>query len=133
MNGDAALNAMIATVRKLGQLAPDAAAQATPLVEAAAKKTAAAGTTPDGTPWVPTKTKSGGRALVNAAAALSAAAVGSAVVLTLKGVEVIHNFGNKKDPKRQILPDGGAGIPKPIAEAVTEGARRAFARATGGG
>lgn len=126
MNGDAALDAMIAKIRAVGGLPGAAAHEAAPLVEAAVKKTAAAGTTPDGQPWKPTK--DGGRPLVNAAAALSAKAIGTVVQVTLKGVEVIHNFGDKRNPKRQILPDGGAGIPKGIVDALVEGANRAFAK-----
>lgn len=130
MSGDEALVAFITRLRKLGTLGADAAKLAAPLVEKAARATAEAGTAPDGTPWTPKK--DGGRPLVNAAKALSAKAIGTTVVLTLTGVEVLHNFGSKRNPKRQILPDGGAGIPPNIAKALHEGASHAFARAMGG-
>ncbi|HEX8795457.1 MAG TPA: hypothetical protein VF765_31120 [Polyangiaceae bacterium] len=128
---DAALSAFIQRVRGLRTLAADAAKLAAPLVEAAAKKTAAAGVTPDGIPWAPKK--GGGRALVHAANALSARALGPAVVLTLKGVEVLQNFGTTRLPARQILPEGGAGVPKAFADALAKASETAFARAMGGG
>jgi hypothetical protein len=134
MGGDAdsQLAEFIGRVRKLGGLATDAAKLAAPLVEKAVKATADAGTTPDGAAWAPRK-RDGGRALVNAAKALSAKAVGASVVVTLKGVEVIHNFARGRIPARQILPDGGAGIPKNVAAAVDEASALAFTRIMRGG
>lgn len=131
MAADDALAAFIERVRKLGTLGEDAAKLAAPLVEKAMKRTAAAGTTPDGEAWAPRK--DGGRALVNAADALSAEAVGSVVVGKLDGVEVVHNRGTKRMPRRQILPSLGAGIPRNIADALTEASAEAFKRAMGGG
>lgn len=128
--GDEALAAFIDRVRKLGTLGADAAKIAAPLVEKAMKRTAAAGTTPDGQAWQPRK--DGGRPLVNAADALSAEAVGPVVVGKLEGVEVLHNRGTKRMPQRQILPDLGAGIPKVIGDALTEASQKAFGRTMGG-
>jgi hypothetical protein len=130
MDGDAALAAFIDRVRALGKLPETAAKVAAPLVLEAAKETAAAGTDPDGTAWAPRK--DGGRALVNAAEALSVETVGTVVVLRLTGPEVIHNYGNTRVPRRRILPDGGAGIPANITKALIKGAQQAFARTTGG-
>ncbi len=132
MTGELALNGFIDALRKLGAIDADAAKLAAPLVLAAAKKTARAGTTPDGKPW-PGLKAGGGRALVNAADALSVKAVGTTVVLTLSGINVLQNFGTSSIPARQILPDGGAGMPRNIADALTAGAQKAFAQTMGGG
>jgi hypothetical protein len=131
MDGDAALAAFIDRVRGLRTLGADAAKLAAPYVLEAARETAAAGTTPSGEAWAPKK--SGGRALVNAADALSVENVGSVVVLKLTGPEVVHNYGNKRVPQRRILPAGGAGIPPNIAKALERAAKEAFDRTMGGG
>ena len=131
MDGDGALSALIARFRSLGRLPADAAKLAAPLVEEAVKATAAAGTTPDGKAWAPRK--DGGRPLVHAADALSAKAVGSTIVVTLTGPEVFHNAGNGHVEKRQILPDGGAGLPKNVAAALTKASKLAFDDAMKGG
>jgi hypothetical protein len=122
------LDAMIARVRSYGRgMGEKVARAAAPLIEAAAKKTAAAGTTPDGVAWKPKK--DGGRPLEHAAEHLSAKAVGASVVLTLSGkAEVVHNFGNEKDPKRQILPSGGGPLPKGIEAAARKAAISVFQR-----
>lgn len=127
---NAALDDMIARVRGLEELPAQAAKLGAPLVEAAIKATAVAGTTPDGAPW-PAK-KDGGRPLVNAAAAIASKAVGSTIVTTLTGPEVIHNFGTERLPKRQILPDGGAGIPPKVAASVEHATTKAFDAIMGG-
>lgn len=124
------LDAFIANMKKLDTLATETAKEAAPLVEAANKKTAAAGTSPDGVPW-PAK-KDGTRALEHAADHVASKAVGKTIVTTLTGPDAIHNFGTGKDPKRQVIPDGGNGVPKVIAEAVTEGATIAFNKIMGG-
>lgn len=127
--GLASLDALIARVRKLGKMPEDVARVGAPLVLEAAKKTARAGTTPEGKPWP--LTKKGDRALVNAADHLSVKASGPTITLTLKGkAEVVHNYGDSKAPKRQILPDGGAGVPKGIADAVRKAAIQVFEGAT---
>jgi len=125
-DGFALLDAQIAKVRNLGRLAELTAKKAAPLVLEAVQKTTRAGKTPDGVPW-PAK-KDGGQALVHAADHLSASAEGSIVILTLTGkAEVVHNSGDKRNPKRQILPDAGAGLPTIIAEAVRRASAEAFA------
>lgn len=123
---------MIAAARAgYGLRGEDLARACVPYVDEAVKATAEAGTTPDGTPWEPRK--DGGRALANAAAALSTRAVGDVVQVTLRAPEAIHNFGTGHVPRRQILPDGGAGIPQNVADALdracTEGFRRALGEA----
>lgn len=133
MDGDAALQDMIARFGALQDFAVDAAAEAAPLVEAAARATAAAGTDPEGRPWAPRK-KDGGRALEHAADHVTATANGPRVDIVLSGPEAIHQQGvGKTTPARRVIPDGSAGIPSAIAEACAEGARRAFAKRVGGG
>lgn len=131
MDGDRDLDAMLARLRGLGKSLPlEAARRAAPLVEAAVKKTAAAGTSPDGKPWP--ERKKGGRALEHAADHVTAKAVGSSVVVTLAGPDVIHNYGTTRLPKRQVLPDAGAGVPPTIAAALKRGAADAFRSLMGG-
>lgn len=121
----ALLDEMIATFRALEKLPEDVAKAAAPGVEAAVKQTTAAGQAPDGTPWLPKK--DGGRALVNAAAAVTGKAVGSVIVVAVRGVEAFHHYGAGV-PRRQIIPDPGT-LPPRVAEAVRAAADRVFARA----
>jgi hypothetical protein len=119
------LDDMIASMRRLGTLPELAAAKAAPLVSAVSKVSAAAGRTPNGDPWPPRK--DGHPALQNAAAAVSAVAVGSVVQIRLDGtstgdqqVQAIQNA------RRQIIPASGEGIPAPIASAIAAGVDAAF-------
>jgi hypothetical protein len=122
------LDAMIAGLRRLEGLPALAAALAAPLVDAEAKRTAAAGTSPEGAPWAPRK-KDGGRALAGAAKTIAVQALGSVVRIVLRGPEAWHQFNSYG---RRIIPDGGAGIPDGVARALIEGCKQAFARAMGG-
>ncbi len=118
-------------VRGLRAMALESARQAAPLIEVALRATASAGTTPDGVAW-PAK-KDGGRPLVNAAKAITAAPLGGTVVVTLQGVEVIHHYGTSRAPKRTIIPERGGGVPKVVAAAALAGSQLAFAKLTRGG
>jgi len=129
MSGFAELDEMTDAVRRLGTLPDDVARRSVTYVDAAVKATAAAGTDPNGKPWAPRK--DGGRALVNAAAAISTKALGPVVQVTLTGPEVIHHFGDSRVPRRQIIPDGAAGIPKGVGDALDRAAADAFAAAMG--
>jgi len=126
-DGDAALADFAARLRSLKTLPEDVARQAAPLIEEVVKENAAAGVTPDGKPW-PTK-KDGTRALPNAASAVTAKAVGALVVVKLVGAYVFHQLFKADDRRREILPEGGAGVPPRIAEKLREASRRAFTRA----
>lgn len=97
------LDGIIASVRKLGDV--DAIAKtAAPLVEAAVKRTAAAGTSPDGTPWPPRK--DGKPALANAAAAVEAVAIGPVVQVRLVGTSTGSQTAQAiQNHTRRILPD----------------------------
>lgn len=130
MSGDVALDAFIDHLRSLKKLPEDVVREAAAEVLKAARATAKAGTTPDGQPWA--AKKDGSRALVNAADHLSVRIAGRTISLVLTGVDVIHNFGTGWLKKRQILPDGGAGMPKNVASAIRATAGRVFSRAMGG-
>ncbi len=127
MSADGDLAAYAAKLRSLKGMAPQAAKEAAPLIEAAIKKTAAAGTDIDGTPW-PAK-RDGTRALPSAAGAISAVANGAAVIVTLIGNYVFHNAAKGTD-RRRILPDTGAGIPPTIAAVLHKATQQAFQRLT---
>lgn len=100
-------------------------AAAAPGVEAAARATAGAGTTPDGAPWPPRQ--DGGRALEGAAAEIHATPLNDGVRVALEGPSAwSHNSAGAN--RRQVLPDDGQ-IPHGYAEAVDQ----AFGRAAGGG
>lgn len=121
----ATLDRMIEKLKRLGgdAMAERVAELAAPLVEAEAKKTAAAGTTPMGDPWKPKK--GGGQPLVHAASHLAAAARGRIVDLVLTGVDVFHHKGLGGKPRRQIIPDA-ATIPPAIWAAVRRACQRAW-------
>jgi hypothetical protein len=112
----AALDKMIATARSMATLAQDAAPLAARHVESSLRATAAAGQAPDGTAW-PDK-KDGGRALKNAAAAITVQAIGTVILIVLRGHHVYHHFGAGV-PRRPIIPQGS--MPKRLGNAVRLG------------
>jgi hypothetical protein len=124
----AALDDMIATLRRLADLPRDAASAAAPLVDEAIKTTVRAGQDPDGKAW-PAK-KLGGPALVHAADHISTKAVGTVIRTTLTGVEVFHQYGAGGVQKRRMLPDPGT-MPKGVEAALRKGASAAFERLVG--
>lgn len=126
MSGDEDLSRFANRLRGLQSLTHSAAKDAAERVEVVVKQTAAAGTDLDGKPWPPKK--DGTRALPNAASAVSAVARGAVIVVTLVGAYVYHQF-SKGPQRRAILPDGGAGTPKRVAEAIRAATQDAFKRA----
>lgn len=126
------LNAMIARIRSLGPLASEVAAEAAPAIERLVVAAAAAGTNIDGKAWTPKK--DGSRALPNVANDLSVVATGTVIQIRLTGNEVFwqHAKGKKGRARREVLPDGGAGVPPAMADIVARTAARVFARKTGG-
>jgi hypothetical protein len=126
-DGMASLDAMIAGLRKLPAIAEQAAAEAAPLVQAAVRATAAAGTDPYGRAW-PAK-KDGSRAMPDAASAVTATAHGSVVQLKVTGGYAVQNRLSG-DARRQVLPDAGR-LPPAILAALQEGAGRAFRKSMG--
>lgn len=133
MDADESLFDFTERVRAFGRnAARDVAVEAAPRVERALKETASAGTDPYGNPW-PAK-KDGGRALVHAADAIVCTADGEAVVAKVTGLHAIHNAGTPhRLPQRQLLPDGGDGMPPKIAKVMRDSAATVFQRALGGG
>lgn len=130
--GDDTMARWIAGVRQIGTMPEDTAKAAAPLVEAAARRTASAGTTPTGQPW--SDRKKGGRALEHAADAITAEASGASVAIVLRGPEVYHHHGvGKTIPQRQIIPVAGDPVPPAVADAITKAAEQTFRRAVGGG
>lgn len=127
----AELDAMIARLKALGgpNVAVEVAREAAPLVDEAIKKTAGAGTDPDGKAWAPKK--NGGRALEHAADHIKTSAVGVFVSVILSGVDVFHHKGQGHSPRRQVLPEAGS-VPAGVTKALQEGARRVFERLAGG-
>lgn len=127
-DGDAALAEMIARIQGFGKDATtDAAREAAPLIEAEAKRTAAAGTDPYGEPLLPKR--DGTPALANAAKNVTAKAGGPTIRISITGPYAIHFF--KKVDQRRVVPSGDRPMPKGYVEALKEGARRAFAKAMG--
>lgn len=123
----AALDEMIATLRRLANLPAEAAKAAAPLVDEAIKSTVKAGKDPEGATWPPKK--DGGRPLVHAAEHITTTAHSTVVRTTLTGVDVYHHFGAGV-PKRRILPDPGT-MPKGVEAALRKGAAAAFERLAG--
>ncbi len=123
MSGFDALDRQIARLRALRDANRRAAAIAAPLLLAENKRTAAAGTSAEGTPWPPKK--GGGRALPEAAGAISVELRGTVVNLVLRGPYVLHHYGTGHAPRRPILPSRGVDIP-PAMRAIC---RRAAAQA----
>jgi hypothetical protein len=115
MSGHAELERMIETIRDLPGLGRRAAPDVAEVLEAALERTIAAGTTPAGEPWQPTRD---GRApLTGAAKALGVAAVGSTIYVRLTGPEARHHLGTAAGGiTRQVIPAGA--LPPVMAEAV---------------
>ena len=124
MSGSDAMARMVERVRALRTIEADTAEAARPAIEAAARATAAAGTTPTGEAWAPRKAD-GARALANATAGVSAVAVGAVVQVVLKPPYVFHQ------KTRQIIPGAGEEIPPAIATALQEAASASFKKAMG--
>lgn len=127
------LDDMIASMRGLARVPERAAELAAPRLEAIAKATASAGTSPTGEAWAPRRAD-GRRAMPNAAAAVRAEAAGATVALVLEGPEVYHQRAREdgRPPRRAIIPAPGEPIPpamldaiaQAVAQAVDEGGRR---------
>ena len=118
------LDDMIASLLRLAEMPDEAAKLAAPIVEKVAKAQAADGLAPDGEAWTPKK--DGGAPLKNAAKAISVEAIGNVVRVKLAGVEVLHNFGTHRLPKREIIPTRSNEIPPAYAAAIKAGADAAF-------
>ena len=124
------LEEMIAAQRMMGRrLAERTAEIAAPLLEARLKASAAAGTSPDGQPWA--ARKDGGRAMANAAKAISVKAIGDVVRVTLDGPEVFWHYGARGAPRRPVIPDGGGPMSRLVQTVLDEASAKAFAELAG--
>jgi hypothetical protein len=137
MSGFDVLDQMIDRVRQLGEAPAAVAKLAAPRVQAVLKASASAGTTPSGQAWAPKK--DGSTPLRNAVDAVEVRALGDVVSARLIGTstgsqqaQAVQNYGTKRIPARNILPDRGAGLPKTVAAAVTEAAKDFFDGVMGG-
>ncbi len=122
---DEELAAYAKRLRGLKGFAAQAAKEAAPRVERVVKATAAAGTDPEGKAW-PLK-RDGGRALPNAADAISVTARGAIVIVRLVGAYVYHNRA-KGSALRRILPDSAASIPINIRDEIRAAMKDVFER-----
>ena len=119
----AELDALIARVRKLPELAQRAAPDVARVVEAELHRTIAAGTTPYGEPWK--LTQDGAKPLVHAADALAVVAVGTTIYVRLTGPEARHHLGRGRGGvKREVIPTRG--IPPRMAAPIRAAIGRCF-------
>lgn len=129
MADHAALDAHIARIRELGQLASRSAPAVAKEVERELGAQIAAGAAPDGTPWRPTK--AGTTPLRGAAKALKVRSVGTVIVATLEGHDALHDQGRARGGvRRRVLPTSK--MPQPIAAAVERVVTREFKATMGG-
>lgn len=129
MSGLDQLDAMIATISKLPELGKRAAGDVALAVEAELHPTIAAGTTPDGEPWRPTK--DGGRPLTGAAKALAVVPVGTTIYIRLTGPEARHHLGRGRGGiAREVIPTKR--IPTAMATAIRVVLARHFEQMTKG-
>lgn len=112
--GFAALDAHIARLRGL-DLARRAAPDAARAVQDELRRQIAAGVDPDGKPWP--RTQDGRKPLATAEKALAVGAVGTTIVLRLRGHVARHHRGIARGGiERQILPRRG--IPQAMDRAI---------------
>jgi hypothetical protein len=111
----AALDAHIARIRALPELARRAAPEVAAAVKDDLQRQVAAGVDPDGRPWE--RTEDGRTPLVGAEVFVGA--VGSSVILRLRGHIARHHLGRARGGKtRRIIPT--AGIPPRLATVITK-------------
>lgn len=127
MSGDAELTRMIRKIKKIPELAREAAPAAAQSFHAAVASELAAGVSPGGGPWA--NRKDGGRALANAASnAVATKAVGTTIITVVQGHYFFHNAG-RGVPQRRVVPDRltpklAAAIRRPLVDAFDKRVRR---------
>lgn len=123
------LDAHIARIRQLSNLAAKSAPQVAKELDAELRSQIAAGKGPDGKPWKPTK--AGTPPLRNAHETLRVRALGTVILASLEGRHALHDRGWVRGGiRRQILPS--AGVPQPVAKAVEKAVTAEFRRTMGG-
>jgi hypothetical protein len=111
---DDALNAMIARLRAIPDLVTAALAECAAECHAVIAENIAAQRAPDGTPWQP---GAKGPVLVDAAAAVTARAIGNTILIRVSGIEAKHHFGFVRGKiARPIIPTRKA--PQPMTKAI---------------
>jgi hypothetical protein len=124
------LDEMIDAFHSLGTIDERTAKIAAPLLDQAVKQTAGAGQSPEGKPWAPTKT--GRRAMANAASHIQTRAFGPVVKQTLTGPDVFHHYGTRGEPRRAVIPDAGGMLPTVVGNALDKASAQAFDELTSG-
>lgn len=128
-NGFAALDAQIARLGELQELARAAAPACAEKLEEELHRQISAGVDPDGKPWEPRK-DTGEQPLQGAAKALGVAAVGTTVFCRVRGPEARHSKGTARGGVvRRILPLSG--LPARYAKAIKRGLTRQFEQTMG--
>lgn len=104
MSGFDELDAMIAKIRRVPQIAKRAAPDVAEAMRKAILETVAAGTDADGKPWAPRK-EDGGRPLENAASSVRVAAIGTRILARVTGPEARHHLGRARGgTMRGVIP-----------------------------
>lgn len=128
--GDVALQAMLDKLRKLPELAKQAAPEVAHVVREELEKQISKGTTPDGKAWE--RTKDGRQPLTTAAKALSVTHVGTRILAVLRGHVARHHLGRARGGvERRILPSKE--LPKSWSENIRSALSREFQQIIGGG
>jgi hypothetical protein len=116
----------IARLRKVGDLPREAAPACAEALREYLERQIAAGRAPDGSTWAPRK-EDGGRALEDAAKALTVVPVGTHILARIKGPEARHHKGIAKGGTvRQILPT--TTIPPVLTRALDAVIKETFVR-----
>ena len=110
-----ALQAMIASMERLGSLVDDAMSDVTQAVLAEQRRTMAQGMSAYAEPWK--LTQEGKRPLQHADKALKVMSVNRTVYITLLGPEARHHLGHARGKiKRGIIPERG--LPSAMADSI---------------
>lgn len=114
----AKINHIREALATLGKIPEAAAPDIAVVIDAALRRTAGAGKTPDGEAWAPRKL--GGQAMQNVLANLTVAAYGTTIYVRLVGPEVRHHRGwaRKGTPQRQVIPLKDKPFPPAILAAM---------------
>jgi hypothetical protein len=126
----AELDAMIAKIRRIPQIAKRAAPDVAVAVRAVVLETINAGTTPEGEAWAPRK-EDGARPLAGAARALKVAPIGTRIFFRIAGPEARHHLGRARGGvRRGIIPTR---LTPRMTEAVIKVLSKHFREITEGG
>lgn len=128
MAQNAGIQDMIRRLHNAGRIATDGVDDAATKFGDELRAQLTAGRSPDGEAWK--ATKSGGRPLKGAAAAVQVRGVGSVILARIGGHHVYHHFGTARVPRRSILPR--TGLPETLADAIRAGLTDYFRREVGG-